>query len=90
MLHLHKVPDYGGGKYLFGTSAYHFTRACSYMRGIRLYKRLIEVSEEHGNYLDAARHLRAIEDHRKEISFDLREAWELRTKERRQLPVVVA
>ncbi len=89
-LRCYESVKYGGGNHSFGTSAYNFTRACAFMRGIRFYKQLMRLSKSRGDYVEMFRYADEVADNRRQYKRSMVEAWRLRIKERRQLPVVVA
>ncbi len=80
---------YGPGNHVFGTSAYNFTRACAFMRGIRFYKQLMKLAKSRGDYENMFNWADEVAENRREYTRSMAEAWRLRIKEHRQLPVVI-
>ncbi len=89
-LKCYEATKYGVNKYTSGTSMYYFSRACSFMRGIRFYKQLMRIAKSRGDYESMFEYADQVADNRQEYKRCMTEAWRLRIKERRQLPVVVA
>lgn len=89
-LRCYQSVKYGPGKHAYGTSAYNFTRACAFMRGIRFYKQLMRMAKSRGDYQCLFGYADEVAENRREYTRSMAEAWRLRIEEHRQLPVVVA
>lgn len=88
-LQCYESVKYGGGKHAFGTSAYNFTRACAYMRGIRFYKQLMRLAKSRGDYESMFGWADEVAENRQEYKINMAEAWRLRIKEQAQLSLVL-